>query len=294
MTGKPQIARIGQAAALLAVLLCLSAPAARAAPLDDCAAGRHQYAEVRRVAPTAMEDGEVDYICGVCGKKYTDLLFATDHIWGQWVTERQPNCTQPGASRRTCSRAQPHSESAVIPALGHDYTETVIQPGCDKEGLRTFDCARCGHQYTQRIDPLGQHSFGGWHVEIPAEEGVEGLEVRVCAVCGAEEPRILAALPPRATEPPPTELTTEPLTELTTELTTEPPAEPPAETAAEPPDALPVADIVLVSANVVSLGSFAFVLIPYFLCLAYAKRRRKAIKERDALRKEVDNLYGFK
>jgi len=298
-----------RAAALLAALLCLLAPVARAA---ECAPGQHNYVENRRIPATAMEDGEIEYICTVCGHGYTDVIFATDHLWGDWVTDLKATCTQPGKKHRTCTRAQPHSETAAIPALGHDYKESIVKPSCEKAGTKTFTCSRCGDKYTERIDPLkhdyrednriepsclepgkiifvcardpahtyedpipapGSHSFGEWHTETPAGEGTEGLETRECGRCGFVEEHVLDALPV-----------------TTTELLTEPPTEPPTEL----PGTIPVMDIVLVSANAASLGFFAFLLIPYFLCLAYARKRRKAQEQRDALRKEVDALHGYK
>ncbi|MCL2106270.1 MAG: hypothetical protein FWH26_04310 [Oscillospiraceae bacterium] len=297
-------ARICRAAVLLAALLCLSA---RAAPLDECDAGRHQYAETRRTAPTAMEDGQVEYTCGVCGHQYADTIFATDHLWGGWVTDKQASCTEAGERHRTCTRDQSHDQYADIPALGHDYIESVTAPDCERAGVKTFACSRCGDKYTERIDPIGHdykkaeaielscvepgkiifvcandpahsyeesipaigsHDFGEWQPETPAREGTEGLETRECARCGLVEPRTLEAL-------------------------SVPGIQPPAAAPAEPPDTLPVMDIVLVGANAVSLSFFAFLLTPYFLCLIYIRRRRRIVEERDALRKEVDVLYGY-
>jgi len=66
---KARAARILQAAALFALFLCLLVSGVYAAPLDDCAAGRHQYVETRRVPATAMQDGEIDFVCDVCGRE---------------------------------------------------------------------------------------------------------------------------------------------------------------------------------------------------------------------------------
>jgi len=311
MLSPKRIARALRAAAVIALLLCTPIPAARAAPLDDCAAGRHQYVETRRANATAMTDGEVDFLCSVCGQQYTEILYATNHLWGDWIIDRQPTCTQKGIRHRTCTRAKSHDEYTDIAALGHDYKESITEPVCEKEGLKTFECTRCGHTYaepipaighsyeesvekepsclepglkrfvcknnpahtyTQAIPAAGSHDFGEWQEETPAGEGTQGLEIRVCARCGFEESRPLAALPVQ---------TTEPITELITEPVT------------EPPETFPVMDAMLVGANVVSIGFFSFLLIPYFLCLAFIKRRENAVKRRNELRKEVIERYGF-
>jgi len=311
--------RAPRIAAAIALLLCATAPAAWAAPLDDCDAGRHQYTEIRRIAATAMTDGEVEFLCGVCGERFTETLFASNHLWGDWVTDKPPTCTQTGIRRRTCTRAKPHDEYATIPALGHDYNESIAKPDCEKEGVKTFKCVRCGHTYTepipslkhsyeesvekepsclepglkrftcknnpahtytQRIPAPGSHSYGEWQEKNPAGEGTEGLEVRICARCGYEDSRPIAALAIPTTQP-------------ATTPATEPATEPVAEPVTEPPKPLPVVDIVLVGANVVSLGFFAFLFIPFIPCLLYIKRRQDAIKRRDELRKEVEERCGF-
>ena len=292
-----------RAAALLAALLCMLAPSVRAAP-EACAPGQHNYVENRRTPATAMRDGEAVYVCTLCGHEYTDTLFAVDHLWGDWVIDRAPTCTQSGIRRRTCTRAQPHDETTAIPALGHKYRETRTEPACEKAGAKTFTCTRCGDTYTERIAPLehdyreserieptclepgkiifacarnpahtceepieapGSHDFGEWVIQLPAREGVQGMETRECERCGYRERRALEALPVAVTAPP-----------------------------AAPPRTVPIMDFVLVGANIVSLGFFAALLIPYFLCLAYARRRRKMQLQRDALRKEVDALHGYK
>jgi len=278
--------------------VCALAPAARAAPNAECDAGRHQYAETRRIPATAMEDGEVAYLCGACGQRYTEILYATDHLWGEWVADKQPTCTRPGEKHRTCTRGQTHDEYAEIPALGHKYEASVTaRPGCEEEGVTTFACARCGsrytkpippighayeeslarepscfepgvssfvcandpaHAYEEEIPPIGSHSFGEWNVGTPAGEGVEGLEARVCARDGFRETRPLEALPVPSEAP------------------------------------TPVVDIILVGANVSFIALFALLLIPYLLCLRHIKRRRDAVSRRDALRKKVEEYYDFK
>lgn len=290
--------RAPRAVVLLALLpyLFAAVPAAQAAPDAECAAGRHRYAETRRVAATAMEDGEVTYLCSACGQQYTEILYATNHLWGPWVIDKQPSCTQPGEKHRTCTRTFRHDEYAEMPASGHDYAASVTtEPGCETEGLETFACSRCGDEYTrpippighdyqetiakepscllpglrdfrcandpahtyeEGIPPLGGHSFGEWTVEIPAGKDAEGLEARVCARDGFKETRPLAALPAR-------------------------------------PAPFPVLDVVLISANVGFTGFFCALLIPYFICLRYIKKRREATERCEALRKEAQDRYGF-
>ena len=281
-------------AALLVSLLFLFAPAALAA---ECAPGQHNYVESGRIPATAMEDGEIEYVCTTCGHSYTKVIFATDHLWGEWITDRAPTCTEPGERHRTCTRGQLHNQYAAIPALGHDYKETRTEPTCLKPGKSVFVCANDPtHTYEKAIPAPGSHSFSEWQIERPAGEGTEGLEARTCTRCGFKENRVLAARPiPKitipTTEPSTTEPTTEPITEAPSVPTTTMPA---AEPSTELSRTFPIVDVVLIGASSVSFGYFTFLLIPYFLGLAFANRRRKAIALRDELRKEVDARFGYK
>jgi len=281
-----------------ALLLFALASTPHAEPNAECAAGRHQFTEILLIEATATEDGEIHYLCTACGQQYKEILYATDHNWGRWVIYSLPTCTEPGEQRRTCTRNFHHDEYEVTPALGHNYIESdTAPPGCEEDGVTTFKCARCGneyqefspaigheyeeaaakepscmepglkrfvcardaaHSYDEDIPAIGAHSFGAWTVETPAGEGEEGLEIRVCTIDGFRETRKLAALPVPATKP------------------------------------YNTTDIVLVTANVGFVGFFAFLIIPYILCLLYIKKRRENVRRRDRLRKEVGKRYGFR
>lgn len=282
---------------LLLVLLPLimGVQSTHAQPNDPCAAGQHQYNETRRTAPTAYTDGEAAFVCELCGQHYTEILYATSHKWGSWEVLKKPTCTASGERRRTCTRAQVHDEYETIPALSHDYQAKVTTPPvCEAEGVKTFTCTHCGDAYTEKMDALQHeyeeviageptclqpgvksyvckhdpahayeelvpalgHTFSDWYVETPAKEGQAGVQVRVCSADGFKERRELEALPVKDNK-------------------------------------LPVLDIVLVGANFGVLALFAVLLVPYFLCLLFIKKRRKDLERRDALRKEVEDKYGF-
>jgi len=190
--------------AVALALLCGWALPTRASPGEECAAGMHQYEETRRVAPTAAKDGEVDYLCALCGQQFTEILFATNHLWGEWVVVIHPTCAEPGSRRRTCTRAKPHDEYAAMAALGHDYEEDAVQEAsCLEPGLLRYVCRHDpAHYYEESIPASGSHDFGPWAAETPARVGEEGLEARVCARCEWKETRALPALPAPVTEPP--------------------------------------------------------------------------------------------
>jgi len=180
---------------LIVLILCvfMTGPAVLAQE-DDCAAGHHRDILMERVEPLETTDGFERFRCEVCGREVTIVLFATVCNWEPWIIEREPDCTEPGLRRRTCTTAMPHNEYREIPALGHDYEVTVYSSSCQEDGLRIYECARCGDIYTAIYEEASGHTFGAWQEEMPASAGTEGLEARVCSDCGEREERPIAAL----------------------------------------------------------------------------------------------------
>ena len=108
------------------------------------------------------------------------------HPYGEWIIDTQPTCTQPGLRHRTCTaEALPHSEDEVIPALGHEYKESITrEPTADKEGEKTFSCIRGDHTYTEPIAKLPVHEHDFQEVSrIDATCEGEGLIAYTCADC---------------------------------------------------------------------------------------------------------------
>ena len=60
------------------------------------------------------------------------------HVFGEWTEESLPSCTESGSRSRKCSLCG-EVENRILPALGHDYKETV-----SADGTRSFVCSRCG------------------------------------------------------------------------------------------------------------------------------------------------------
>jgi len=230
----------------------------------------------------------------------------SDNIWGPWIIDKQPTCTEPGQEHHIATQGNGAIEYAVIPALGHDYvvvsdtpatcTELEIktyrctrcgdtytekvgeplghdyigvdtkEPTCTEPGVKTFTCSRCGDSYTEPIPALG-HDWGPWTVETPAQPGVPGMEVRVCLRCGDKETRETTALPVAAVAP------------------VQPPINKPF------PGTL---DYVFGGVDIGILGAFSVLLVPRAADALYIRRRRKTLQRLKYLREQVAKLYGFK
>ena len=278
-----------------------------AAPEYDCEKEGHKYVEIKRTPATENTDGVVIYICDICDNEGYDIIFATKHVWSAWITDKAASCTQSGERHRTCTRGASHNQYETIPALGHDYKETVtVQAGCETDGIKSVICSRCGdsaeqkiipavgHQYeehlvkepscmedTERVfickhDPLHMytevvpalgHDYGEWFVETPAKEGVTGVEVRVCANDAGHKETRETLAAPRF---------------LSEEIS------------AKKPPFFDTFDIIIVSVDVALLFLFVFLIYPYAKWSVYITRRRKYIKRIKELRKMVAQRYDFK
>jgi len=167
--------------AVLFLLVCL-VPLARAEGTYDCAAGRHKDVVIYRLDPTETEDGYEIVRCEICGREYEAVLYATGHIWGPWIVDKEPTCTEPGLRHRTCTRATPHDETEVIPALGHDYVLTATPPDCENDGVNTYTCSRCGDTYTEPGEPALGHDYV--LTITPSDCEHDGVNTYVCSRCG--------------------------------------------------------------------------------------------------------------
>ncbi|MCL2654874.1 MAG: hypothetical protein FWD65_04140 [Coriobacteriia bacterium] len=220
-------------------------------------------------------------------------------VWGPWVIDATPTCTQPGKEHRiaaqgngateyaeipvlghnyvgvvttkptdtaagietfTCSRCG-DTHTKPIPALGHDYQLTVMPPTDTEAGVKSYVCSRCGATYTEPGAPARGHDFGPWTVQTPSKVGMSGVEERVCRRCGYKETRKIAALP----------------------VVVAAPAKP----------VLNTYDYVFTGSGVALSGVFSVLCIPYFLAVLYLRRRRKMSARVQDLREMVARYYEF-
>ncbi len=122
-------------------------------------------------------------------------LIDQEALWGDWVTVREPTCTQPGLRQRR--NVQGVVQQETIPALGHRYGPWVriSEASCVERAKEEHRCTVCGGGYEwQYAGELAPHQWGEW-VTVR-----DGLRRRTCAVCGATEDEGSAASLP-ATQP---------------------------------------------------------------------------------------------
>ena len=66
----------------------------------------------------------------------------------------------------------------------HNYTDTVINPTCTKDGYTLHECSKCGHHFEDNfVSKLG-HSYSIFIYETDTLEGASGEEYHQCSRCG--------------------------------------------------------------------------------------------------------------
>jgi len=163
----------------LPLLLCSSDNQAVAQTV--CADGAHQYEVAILQYATEAEDGMRAYSCTVCGDYYTEVIYATGHIWGDWVVAKDSSCTEDGIRYRVCMKYADsgHRQEEIIPASGHSYIEKTIEAACTKNGEKRSECVNCGDVYKQVLPAFG-HDYGEWITVKESGIYEEEYRYRVC------------------------------------------------------------------------------------------------------------------
>ena len=156
----------------------------------------YDYNNYESVAPTCTAAGYNTYTCKSCKQTKTEPAgSALGHILrdkkGNEVTYKEgvrtvePTCTTEGKIERVCARCNVELAPAEsIPALGHDWRETVKEEAtCTKTGIMSKYCFRCGYSEESEI-PMTEHTMNGESFVIKQASCTEGgTEGYVCAVC---------------------------------------------------------------------------------------------------------------
>ncbi len=141
-------------------------------------------------APTCTEDGYTTYTCD-CGDTYTDdVVKATGHTWGDWMTTKEPTETEEGEAVRTCDVcAEEETKKLDKVAHTHNYDRQITPPTCTEKGRTTYTCT-CGHSYKEDI-AVAEHQWTRWETARAATPDAEGEMVRKCKTCGKQESQAL-------------------------------------------------------------------------------------------------------
>ena len=85
-------------------------------------------------------------------------------LYSEWeAIPGTSTCTKPGTDKRKCQSCGLVDDRAseLLPPLGHDYVQTLVQPGTSSSfGVGSITCARCGHSIVFNR-PLDLVTLGG-------------------------------------------------------------------------------------------------------------------------------------
>lgn len=119
-------------------------------PADADSSGcTHSFVETTEINATCDNDGIQKYTCEHCGLTYTEVIPAyTEHNWKLHPSGgREPGCDYEGNDGYFCSYCRLKKPDGIIPALGHEYVATIVEPTETTMGYTEFTCNRCGDSF---------------------------------------------------------------------------------------------------------------------------------------------------
>ena len=125
---------------------------------------KHNLVHHDAKAPTCTEIGWDEYdTCSRCDYTTKVELPALKHKLVHHDA-KAPTCTEIGwdeydaCQREGCD----YTTKVEIPAPGHDYTEKVVKPTCEKVGYTLYTCKNCNDSYKDHQTKTLLHWYGEW------------------------------------------------------------------------------------------------------------------------------------
>lgn len=177
---------------LITILSLLVVPVG--ATSNICPEGNHNYVVIYSLPPGPYTDGEEHYECTICGYGYAKILYATNHVWSDWVVDQAPTCQQSGHRYRVCSVGAEHIEEEVLAPSGHSYYEETVEPTCLEAGITIYTCEYCGDRYEDGYREARGHMYES-KITTEATESAEGVTTFTCTVCGDTYTEPIPVLP---------------------------------------------------------------------------------------------------
>ena len=125
---------------------------------------KHKLVHHDANAPTCTETGWEEYdTCSRCDYTTKVELPALKHKLVHHDA-KAPTCTEIGWNEYdACQREGcDYTTKVEIPAPGHDYTEKVVKPTCEKVGYTLHTCKNCHDSYKDQQTKTLLHWYGEW------------------------------------------------------------------------------------------------------------------------------------
>ncbi len=154
---------------------------------DQTETTEHTYSQTVTVEPTCQSVGQSRNICLVCNYHFTEEIPMVEHDWKTEAVGATHSTN--GYTVYTCQFCETVMRGDFTELLPYDMVWEEHPASCTASGLKVGYCADgCGHTETVMIPHLG-HTFGEWMVLRAASEESDGLESRVCTRCDHTENR---------------------------------------------------------------------------------------------------------
>ena len=122
--------------------------------------------------------------CLDCGETITAALGHTD---GEWITDKEANCTEDGSKHQVCSVCDATIKTETLTKLGHTDGQWITdkEANCTEDGSKHQVCSVCDATIkTETLTKLG-HTDGQWVTDKEANCTEDGSKHQVCSVCDA-------------------------------------------------------------------------------------------------------------
>lgn len=162
-----------------------------------------------KTAPSCISAGEMKYTClrEGCGATRTETI-PKDSSAHKWIEDTElstpATCEYTGTVYSYCEHNPNHTKRDVINALGHAYTETIVNPTCVAQGYTEYVCSRCGRTYRDSYTDAPGHNWdsnGDGTVNTADADPVKqpdcinsGILRYTCVTCGATRDELVPTL----------------------------------------------------------------------------------------------------
>lgn len=151
----------------------------------------HLYFDYTIKRASCTEDGEVDSVCGICGKIGEQKIIPRSHSWKE-TSRIDATCTTEGKISYICDVCEVARKEEILPALVHTVVKDAgVTATCTKDGLTEGShCSVCNKVLTeQKKVPATGHKFSSWKTTSQATVFSPEQQSRSCSVCGKSENR---------------------------------------------------------------------------------------------------------
>ena len=167
-------------------------------------------------AATCAAEGVRTFTYTVCKATKTETIAQTaDHQWDEGKITTEATCITAGITTYTCTVCGAQREESFTDRSAHALRLIPgTAPTCTNSGLPDYyQCQICMrfyfdaaavqafefNQLHDHIIPATGHNWSEWQVTKAPSTAENGVETRICTLCGEEETRPIAAISPSYT-----------------------------------------------------------------------------------------------